>query len=139
MLVKRNATLNQEFFIFPPDGGGSTLNTVQHSQPPSKLIYLFQGARKTFMDQSCVSFDQYCIDSQVKDLQLLQMSTVVLLQFCTIKFRSVDMLICRIDFCEIGTELVNVDKEHINCLICPGRFNATFHFLLTLINVRSGR
>ncbi len=46
---------NSELRIFgaPPEGGGSTLN----SQPPSKLIYLFQGAH---MDQSCVSFDQHC-------------------------------------------------------------------------------
>ena len=33
----------------------------EHSQPPSKLIYLFQGAHKKFMDQSCVSFDQHCM------------------------------------------------------------------------------
>ncbi len=84
---KRNSELRM--FHAPHDGGGSTLNTVQHtqgnqyksmtltdippkniaplhhsfinSQPPSNLIYLFQEAHKKFMNQSCVSFDQHCI------------------------------------------------------------------------------
>ncbi len=62
---KRNSELRN--FGAPPEGEYSTLNTVQHaqsnfinSQPPSKLVYLFQGAHKKFMDQSCVSFDQHC-------------------------------------------------------------------------------
>ncbi len=57
---KRNSELR--IFRVPPEGGGST--PLQHpftnSQPPSKLIYLFQGAHKKLMDQSCVSFDQHC-------------------------------------------------------------------------------
>ena len=41
------------------------ISSLQHpflnSQPVSKLIYLFQGAHKKILDQSCVSFDQHCI------------------------------------------------------------------------------
>ncbi len=74
MLVKRNATLNQEFFVAPLNEGLNFEHSSTHSrqlhhystpsslvlQPPSKLIFLFQGAHKKIMDQSCVSFDQHC-------------------------------------------------------------------------------
>ncbi len=52
----------KNFWCTPPEGGGSTFI---NSQPPSKLIYLFQGADKKFMDQSCVSLDQHCNDCNI--------------------------------------------------------------------------
>ena len=79
MLVKRNATLNYEFFVAPLNEGAqlrtqfnilkaiSKLLAIIISQPPSKLIYLFQGVHKKFMDQSCVSFDQHCTVGGIKE------------------------------------------------------------------------
>ncbi len=44
----------------PPKNIAPLQHSFINSQPPSKLIYLFQGAHKKLMDQSCVSFDQHC-------------------------------------------------------------------------------
>ena len=57
-------------FSCPPLMEGAQLWT-QSNIPPSKLIYLFQGAHKKFMDQSCVSFDQHCILAQYTPVAVL--------------------------------------------------------------------
>ncbi len=45
----------------PPKNKAPSQHSFVNSQPASKLINLFQGAHKKFMDQSCVSFDQHWI------------------------------------------------------------------------------
>ncbi len=67
---KRNSQLR---FLVTPLKEGTQLLTQSsileaiNSQPPSKLIYLFQGAHKKIMNQICVSFDQHCNLSRKKE------------------------------------------------------------------------
>ena len=49
-------------FLYPPWRRGLNFehSSTYYWQPPSKLIYHFEGAHKKFIDHSCVSFDQHC-------------------------------------------------------------------------------